>query len=438
MITNPNVPTWVVINPTTLQILNLCDGKTTIKKIVKNISEMYKISTHKIRKDILHAINTLVENKIIFYKGQLDAVKKHKTKKKIQLQCAHLYLEITSKCNLRCKHCYLPVFKQTPNNLTLEEITRVVHDFSEIGGKYITITGGEPLLHPDWYKIADICAQSRCSVTLLTNGTLLNKNVVSHLYSKNLFIGVSIGGASARTQDYIHGKGSFKKTLKGIDQLLSVYDGSKVAICFTPMRHNLKDIPKLFEFASQRNIGRLHFSLLEKRGRAKAYERLLNLTEKQKITLFKMLYCESLKYGKQIQVDISQHPNLLTRFAGKTIKYEYPLGETLYITSSGDVFPSAYIENQEFLLGNIRSTSIKRIITTNTFKNMFVRWGRRIEKIPACRMCSYKVYCGGGSGALALSQYGTPLIPDEYCHARQELFNYIVERAARKWGLINP
>jgi len=93
----------------------------------------------------------------------------------------YLRLSVTDKCNLRCFYC-LPRgtkgFDSRANWLTLQETTRIVRCFSELGVKRVRITGGEPLTRNDLPRlvkqlnsIPDIE-----DLSLSTNATLLSKN----------------------------------------------------------------------------------------------------------------------------------------------------------------------------------------------------------------------------------------------------------------------
>lgn len=69
-----------------------------------------------------------------------------------QFDLKGFYLEITSKCNLRCLHCYNEsgILK---NEISFELFKRLIDEFDEKPD--ITFSGGEPLLHPDIWKMLE-------------------------------------------------------------------------------------------------------------------------------------------------------------------------------------------------------------------------------------------------------------------------------------------
>jgi MoaA/NifB/PqqE/SkfB family radical SAM enzyme len=67
-----------------------------------------------------------------------------------------LYLEVTHACNQHCKHCYL----DGGNNkliavMSTDQIKKIILEFKEQGGRYIILTGGEPIMRNVIFEILD-------------------------------------------------------------------------------------------------------------------------------------------------------------------------------------------------------------------------------------------------------------------------------------------
>lgn len=94
-----------------------------------------------------------------------------------QFDLKGFYLEITSKCNLRCLHCYNEsgILK---NEISFELFKRLIDEFDEKPD--ITFSGGEPLLHPDIWKMLEY-AQDKINndSVLITNATLITDEIAS-------------------------------------------------------------------------------------------------------------------------------------------------------------------------------------------------------------------------------------------------------------------
>ena len=62
--------------------------------------------------------------------------------------------ELTLACNLHCRHCGSSASQPRAGELTSEEALAICDQFPELIVQEVNFTGGEPLLRPDWYRIA--------------------------------------------------------------------------------------------------------------------------------------------------------------------------------------------------------------------------------------------------------------------------------------------
>jgi len=127
----------------------------------------------------------------------------------------YLELQVTDKCNLRCKHCFIGVPQN--NELSLENIRKVLIEFEEMQGLRVMITGGEPLMHSGFNKINAILPSLSCRKVLFTNGLLLNDEIIRSLNFNE--IQFSIDGMEAG-HDALRGKGTYKRAMKNLEKAL--------------------------------------------------------------------------------------------------------------------------------------------------------------------------------------------------------------------------
>ena len=89
-----------------------------------------------------------------------------------------LDLELTERCNNRCAHCHICLPQDDTfaihNELNLEQLKEILKEASELGCKTINITGGEPLLRPEFEEIYIFARELNMTVSLLTNATLIS------------------------------------------------------------------------------------------------------------------------------------------------------------------------------------------------------------------------------------------------------------------------
>lgn len=173
-----------------------------------------------------------------------------------------LRISVTDRCNFRCTYC-MP--KEIYNNnynylnkdeiLSFEEICRVTKIFVSLGIQKIRITGGEPLLRKNLYKlIEELNNINKIDIALTTNGVLL-KQQAQQLFDSGLKrITVSLDAIDDKIfkmlsdSDYSH-----EDVLKGIEKSIEV--GLKVKINVVVKRGiNDKHILEMIEYFRHSNI----------------------------------------------------------------------------------------------------------------------------------------------------------------------------------------
>ncbi|GAB5046505.1 radical SAM protein [Thermodesulfovibrio sp. TK110] len=150
----------------------------------------------------------------------------------------YLELQITNQCNLRCKHCF--VDRQKPQTLSFEKIQKILKEFEQMQGLRVLITGGEPLLHPEFEKINDFIKELAIRKILFTNGLLLNDKILKNLNVEE--IQISLDGMK-KGHESLRGKGTFDKTIDAIKRAIEY--GFQVSIATVIHKGNLTEFDKL-------------------------------------------------------------------------------------------------------------------------------------------------------------------------------------------------
>ncbi len=150
----------------------------------------------------------------------------------------YLMVEVTDRCNLSCIHCYLG---DTPGQvLPARTVEAVLDEFEEMGGLRLVVTGGEPLLHPEFARINELAAGRAFRSILVTNGTLLDAGTAEALAFDE--VQVSLDGMKDG-HDYVRGEGSFKLAVAGIENLRRA--GIPVSVATMVHRHDLDELDSL-------------------------------------------------------------------------------------------------------------------------------------------------------------------------------------------------
>jgi len=202
------------------------------------------------------------------------------------------YLYLSDGCNLRCRHCWItPTFvngEPSPGTyLPLELLKLAVAEAKPLGLLATKLTGGEPTLHPQFVEIADYLTAEGISLTMETNGTLIDDALAQHLKKNtNLwFVSVSLDGATAASHDAFRGvKGSFDAAVRGFRALVAA--GYKPQLIMSPHRGNVAEVEAVVQLAVELGAGSVKFTPvmasgrgigMHERGEALEFEEIMDL-----------------------------------------------------------------------------------------------------------------------------------------------------------------
>ncbi len=187
------------------------------------------------------------------------------------------YLYMSNSCNLACRHCWItPRFvngKPDPGDvIDVEALRAAVIEAKPMGLSSAKLTGGEPMLHPQFLEIVDMLTAEGLEVNMETNGTLLTPEIARYLKDQtNLgFTSVSLDGADAATHDAFRGvEGAFDATLRGLDALVAAgYTNSQVIMS---VHHaNRSQIDDLIRLAADHGAGSVKLNPITNNGRGAA------------------------------------------------------------------------------------------------------------------------------------------------------------------------
>lgn len=139
-------------------------------------------------------------------------------------------LEITNRCNLGCKMCWLREREKLGfayEELTTAEMFGIIDDIAKSNCFLCVITGGEPFLRKDILEIIRYIKEKGLICTVLTNGTVISKEINQELVNIGLAnISFSVDG-SEDVHDSVRGRGTFAKTLSGVKSLLEARDNKQ-------------------------------------------------------------------------------------------------------------------------------------------------------------------------------------------------------------------
>ncbi len=185
--------------------------------VIRNIDKGY-ISTQFLKK----IVTVLVEDNFIRYsESSRQSIDKFRDKYG-ELPPSFIVFAPTQKCNLECIGCYAASGVNTPATIPYPYVDRVVGEVHDLfGGRFITISGGEPFTYKSEGKtLLDIFQKYNDMFFMVyTNGTLISEEVAGQLArSANVTPAISVEGFEKET-DQRRGQGTFRKILKAFENL---------------------------------------------------------------------------------------------------------------------------------------------------------------------------------------------------------------------------
>lgn len=325
------------------------------------------------------------------------------TEQLVTFKLKRAYFHVTSRCTLNCEGCYsYEAQRNQKNDLSLQEIKRILDNLSEAGLADLVISGGEPFLRTD---IVDILAYAKvnlhiASVQCISNGTA---PIESYLNASKYLDVLSFSLDSPDKETAIIRTGDvFSDVVKKIAVLRT--QGVNATVVFTIHHHNVDRCMELCNFARKLGVG-FRFSIFTviEFNEEKSY---LALTDD-----------DYIKLENFFRNDLSVKP-IEDNMAGDMIGCTLSCGagkNILSISSDGRIYPCHMFNNiDEFCLGSALSDDIIDVINCDE-RNPFV--SLTVDHIERCRTCHVRYVCGGGCRFRSYALYKSIYYFDRLCKA---------------------
>jgi len=312
-----------------------------------------------------------------------------------------LQWHLSETCNLKCLHCYQENHK--PIQLEYEKLEKIYIQFKELLDKlnmkgHINITGGEPLCNPYLFKILDLIKkdEDKISFSILTNGTLITEEIARKIKKYNpYYVQVSLEGGR-KTNDYIRGKGTYKKIAEGIKKLNA--EGIFTSLSFTANKLNYKEFPKVVKYARKYGVNSVWSDRLIPLGNSE--DKDLALSYKQTREYLEIMQTQKIKFKKIKKNNTNILMNRALQFQmTNEFAYGCTAGDTLLtVMENGDLVPC---RRMPIVVGNLFEKNMYDL-----YKNSDILNELRKKRIPdECKDCENSETCHGGLKCLTYALY---------------------------------
>ncbi|MBG7601606.1 MAG: heme d1 biosynthesis radical SAM protein NirJ [Gammaproteobacteria bacterium] len=341
------------------------------------------------------------------------------------------------RCNLTCKHCYsISADKDFPNEISTETIFKTMDDLREFGVPVLILSGGEPLLHPDIFKISAYAKELGFYVGLSTNGTLIDKNNIHKIAAaKYNYVGISIDGMRNTHDMFRRKQGSFDAAMNGIRMCRD--HGIKVGLRFTMTQDNAAELPDLLQLMDDEGIDKFYFSHLNYAGRGDK-NRKDDVAHQRTRDAMDLLFDASLtavQQGQQREF-VTGNNDADGVYLLHWVRRRYPQhagaiqarleqwgGNSSGVNISnidnlGNVHPDTMWWN--YNLGNIKERPFSEIWADISDPLMA---GLKASPRPLrgrCGVCNHRNICGGNTRTRAFQMTGDPWWEDPGCYLSDE------------------
>lgn len=365
------------LNKASVALLTLCTGSNSIQDIIVELSKKFDEPVLEITPKINAILKMLQQKNVILINSTYSEPRNTLKTITAKYPLERAQIEITNECNLFCVHCFNDSGVSLPDELNTKEILKIIDTLSSLGVHFLTLSGGEPFVHPDIFTIITHARNAPMSVFIITNGTLLTREIIQKL--QNLGIsGLSISLDSMSEQHvkkFRRKNGTLKKTLQGI--AMAKKAGIHVDISMS-VSQLTKDIIPLLKYLKEQNISKIDIAPVIFSGR-----------EITGIPISPEEYYEVLIQGLTYMK--KEFPEALPEYTPR----DNPCGiglDRIGIKADGSILPCPGCV-KEMSIGNVRDDNIKKLWETNEFLKKLRTM--RVETDFHCQKCEYIPWCGG-------------------------------------------
>ncbi len=318
--------------------------------------------------------------------------------------------ELTRKCNGQCIYCGSNADSKLNDELDLDSSLNLSKKLSKLEIKVVNILGGEVFLREDWFTILKEIKEKGIEIFLITNGTILNKDIIAKLKVIDpLNISVSLDG-NEEYHNKVRKGAKFKIVLKNIDWLLK--EGFNVSIISTIIKQNysFQSLDDLYDILRSRNIFSWRIQIGYFEGRMKKEFLLL---PKEVYNLCKWI---SKKNENKFIISVGDSMGYFSK-ADKNTRLNKWFGCTAGLTHfsisyNGDIkgclaLPDRYVE------GNIKCHDLLKV--WNSKKSFSYNRCFDISLLKRkCKTCKFNKLCRGGCKAFNTCNGG--IFKNNFCN----------------------
>jgi len=310
----------------------------------------------------------------------------------------------------------------SPDQLSTDEGRALIDGIAEVGKPILIMTGGEPLIRPDFFELARYATGAGLRAVLATNGCLVTPDVAREIAAVGIpRVSVSLDGPTADDHDAFRKVlGAFESSIEGIRNLRAA--GVSVQINTTITRRNRHQLTQIMSLAEKIDAEAFHVFLLVPTGRAREMageemdpddyeESLLQFYRLSRTcTLETKATCAPQYYRILREQATEEGIEVTPQTFGLNARTRGCLGglSFAFVSHKGELQPCGYFDVQA---GSVRDAPFKEIWENAA---LFRRLRNFKQLEGKCARCDFLRYCGG-CRARAYEATGNYMAEEPYC-----------------------
>lgn len=374
--------------------------------------------------NIVAAYAPMTKKSFYYFKSnELDRIKDYLHKEKISRHIGSksnniksIFIFLTNRCNFSCKYCFVTKGNTTLSQEAITPLLQLLESLPIDDRCRIFCFGGEPLLYPELLqslisKIKTSEKLAKCGITICTNGSICNANLLKFLKKYDIYLSISLDGDSELTSLRINNLGyeTFSTVAANIRTFKK--EGISFAISCTVNEKNIEYLPQIPLF-------------FKKTFGIKAMGFCLPIGYWLDADFYSYQVCKAFEVCSKI--------GLYEDFIVKRL-YPFLAGKEFLKECNGYgnqivIWPNFKVSTCVAIPGEIDGRDIASV------KNLVSSWSQRVPpRMSSCRRCVFKYICGGGCAYNALLKKKTIFSKDkEFCKFVSNFTKYFIKRKVNK------
>lgn len=420
---NPYLGMEVELDPIEAYIAALCNGFNSCRQVEVAVQRRFCMGPQQCQKRIAETVEKLLRACSITFREGIEARPRLPDTPIFSENSPYLSApknvtwDLTYACNLNCDHCLTASGRAWKNELTTQQALLLIDMLADVKVLSLSLSGGEPFLHPDILTLLRHIATTNMRVDIATNGVIMSDSILKALRDLPVFqIQVSIDGINGQHDRFRGQLGALKTACSTVHRLRE--EGIAVSISTTVTAENLNTLNHIIDLALKLGCSGFKAIPFIPAGRGRKNAERLKLDLKGYREFAKIIVERSRDLKGQLNVSTDTCFFFLLEPPPVTVCSNGPMGcsagyDTLSIGADGTAYPCPFLH--DFPLGNLMNCSLNDLWRDSPVLTV-LRSLQKEDMDHSCRNCPYSpTLCRGGCRAAAYLEHGDLRAADPTC-----------------------